>query len=375
MSDETKNKTAANAGEPEKDTEILVEKVREIEAQKRVEQEAAQAKHLERENTAKILGETPHYTPVMTDDEAKRAMRGRSRRTFLVAGASAILGYLGYGYLREQGETPFRRAFEFNESVSQTLYSPARLAPDFGPERAQQIRVNGGEGMSEGFDPEQWRLQIVGLANPKNYSQYTDNIAYMTAMDNSSEMRETSKQHENPDAKQKPGAGEMPPATMDRAATMQMEMPGLLLTMDDIRALPKTEMTTEFKCVEGWSTIVNWAGVRLSDFMARYLPQTKNGASPDINNPQNFATYISMVTPDGGYYVGLDMPSALHPQTFLAYEMNGSPLTIPHGAPLRLVTPTKYGIKQIKRIGRIAFTNERPADFWAERGYDWYAGL
>ncbi|MEO8377655.1 MAG: molybdopterin-dependent oxidoreductase [Candidatus Sumerlaeota bacterium] len=55
--------------------------------------------------------------------------------------------------------------------------------------------------------------------------------------------------------------------------------------------------------------------------------------------------------------------------------MNGEALTLPHGGPLRLVTATKYGIKQIKRIGRITFTNTRPADYWAERGYDWYAGF
>ncbi len=63
-----------------------------------------------------------------------------------------------------------------------------------------------------------------------------------------------------------------------------------------------------------------------------------------------------------------------HPQTLLCYEMNGEPLTLEHGAPLRLVTPVKYGIKNIKRIGTIRFTDKRPADFWAERGYDWYAG-
>jgi len=372
MSEKTKSET--NSNQTEAGGEVLIEKVREIEAQKKRERQAADAQKLERENTAKILGEKQHFSPVMTDDEAKRNMRNRSRRTFLIGGASAILGYFGYGYLREQGETPFRRAFEFNEQVSQTFYSPARLARDFGRGRAEDIRVNGGEGMSEGFDPEKWRLQIVGLANPKSYPQYTDNIAYMTAMDNENEMRETGKQHEQVDAKQKPGANEMPPAEMDRAAAMQMEMPGLLLTMNDIRALPRTEMTTEFKCVEGWSNIVNWAGVKLSDFMTKFLPQTKNGNQPDINNPGDFVSYISMVTPDGGYYVGLDMPSALHPQTLLAYEMNGAPLTLAHGAPLRLVTPTKYGIKQIKRIGRIAFTMERPADFWAERGYDWYAG-
>jgi DMSO/TMAO reductase YedYZ molybdopterin-dependent catalytic subunit len=54
--------------------------------------------------------------------------------------------------------------------------------------------------------------------------------------------------------------------------------------------------------------------------------------------------------------------------------MNGAPLPLLHGAPLRLAIPVKYGIKNIKRIGTIRYTTVRPADFWAERGYDWYAG-
>ena len=54
--------------------------------------------------------------------------------------------------------------------------------------------------------------------------------------------------------------------------------------------------------------------------------------------------------------------------------MNGQPLTLAHGAPLRLVIPVKYGYKNIKRIGTIRFTATRPADYWAEQGYDWYAG-
>jgi DMSO/TMAO reductase YedYZ molybdopterin-dependent catalytic subunit len=82
-----------------------------------------------------------------------------------------------------------------------------------------------------------------------------------------------------------------------------------------------------------------------------------------------------MWTPGKDYYVGVDMPSALHPQSLLAYEMNGKPLEDRHGAPLRLVMPVKYGIKNIKRIGRIAYVNERPADYWAEQGYDYYSGL
>ena len=64
----------------------------------------------------------------------------------------------------------------------------------------------------------------------------------------------------------------------------------------------------------------------------------------------------------------------MHSQSLLAYEINGEPLSPMHGAPLRLVCPLKYGVKSIKRIGAIQFVNERPADYWAERGYDWYLG-
>lgn len=131
-----------------------------------------------------------------------------------------------------------------------------------------------------------------------------------------------------------------------------------------IQALPKVEFTTDFKCVEGWSKRVHWGGARLVDFMEKYRPaQTGDNA------------YVSFVTPDEDYYVGIEMQTAKHPQTLLCYEMNGAPLTLPHGAPLRLVTPLKYGIKNLKRIGTMAFTTQRPDDYWAERGYDYYAGF
>ena len=92
-----------------------------------------------------------------------------------------------------------------------------------------------------------------------------------------------------------------------------------------------------------------------------------------INNTR--AQYVAMETPDGEYYVGIEMASALHPQTLLCYEMNGKPLEEKHGAPLRLVTPVKYGIKNIKRIGSIAYVDAQPKDYWANEGYDYYAGL
>ncbi|MDQ2751995.1 MAG: molybdopterin-dependent oxidoreductase [Bacteroidota bacterium] len=134
--------------------------------------------------------------------------------------------------------------------------------------------------------------------------------------------------------------------------------------LDEIKKLPKQEIVYDFKCVEGWSQIQHWGGVSLRDFMnAKQL------------NEETKMKFIGMQTPNGEYYVGLDMPSALHPQTILAYEMNGQPLTMAHGFPLRLIVPVKYGIKNLKCIGLLFFSNTKPRDYWAERGYDYYAGL
>jgi DMSO/TMAO reductase YedYZ molybdopterin-dependent catalytic subunit len=135
------------------------------------------------------------------------------------------------------------------------------------------------------------------------------------------------------------------------------------VTLDEIQALPRIEQTTQLNCIEGWSVVIHWTGARFSDFCAKFAPNA-------LDEP-----YVGIGTPGNEYYVGIDMPSALHPQTLLCYEMNGAPLAIENGAPLRLVIPTKYGIKNIKRIGTITYADQRPADFWAEQGYDWYAGL
>ncbi len=137
-----------------------------------------------------------------------------------------------------------------------------------------------------------------------------------------------------------------------------------VFTLDDIKKLPKKNIVYDFKCVEGWSQIQYWGGVPLRDFIA-------------ANGLQNEAKtkYIGLETPNKQYYVGLDMPGALHPQTILAYEMNGQPLTMEHGFPLRLIIPVKYGIKNLKCIGEMFFSNTKPRDYWAERGYDYYAGL
>lgn len=136
------------------------------------------------------------------------------------------------------------------------------------------------------------------------------------------------------------------------------------LSIDEIRTLPKTEIVYSFKCVEGWEQIQHWAGVKFSDFVSHY------SLTDEIK-----MQYLGLETPDEKYYVGIDMESAMHPQTILAYEMNGNPISPEHGAPLRLIIPVKYGIKNLKRIGTMSFSDERPADYWAELGYDYYSGL
>ena len=149
-------------------------------------------------------------------------------------------------------------------------------------------------------------------------------------------------------------------------STLPPQTPGLLLTLPDITRLPRVELVTQFKCIEGWSQIVHWAGVRMADFLELYPPALIDGKEP---------RYVYMETPDGDYYTGYDMHVMRHPQTLLVTEMMGAPLAQKHGAPLRLHMPTKYGYKQIKRIGLVAYTNTRPDDYWTKLGYDWYAGL
>jgi hypothetical protein len=138
----------------------------------------------------------------------------------------------------------------------------------------------------------------------------------------------------------------------------------LSISIDDLKRIPKTEFAFEFKCIEGWSQISWWGGCRFSDFVHQYGLTAETALE-----------YVGLSTPDDQYYAGIDMASAMHPQTLLCYEMNGQPLPTRHGAPLRLIIPIKYGVKNLKRIGKMQFSNDRPRDYWFERGYDYYCGL
>ncbi|HEY8280817.1 MAG TPA: molybdopterin-dependent oxidoreductase [Bdellovibrionota bacterium] len=160
-------------------------------------------------------------------------------------------------------------------------------------------------------------------------------------------------------------------------SSWKLDLPnGKKLTMADLKKMPRTESSTEFRCIEGWSEDISYAGVKFSDFLQFTGLGNHSGKTLDLDHlDADLFPFVGLETPDGEYYVSLDMESMLHPQTILAYEMNGKPLGDKNGAPLRLIVPVKYGIKSLKRIGKIFFSDTRPKDYWAEQGYDWFSGL
>ncbi len=130
------------------------------------------------------------------------------------------------------------------------------------------------------------------------------------------------------------------------------------------------DQVTRLCCVEGWSAIAWWGGLRFADLLRAHPPAS--GA--------RWAKLGSLVNLDaaGGpdpYYVSIDLPTARHSQTLLATHLSGETLPVEHGAPLRLLAPMKLELKNIKAITSIAYSVEEPADYWNERGYSRYDGL
>jgi DMSO/TMAO reductase YedYZ molybdopterin-dependent catalytic subunit len=143
------------------------------------------------------------------------------------------------------------------------------------------------------------------------------------------------------------------------------------LPIDRILArFPHHEQITRLVCVEGWSAIAWWGGIRFGDLLDAFPPAP--GA--------RWAAMRSTVSLDYNgkpevYYVSLDLETARHPQTLLATHLAGRPLDRAHGAPLRLVAPMKLGLKNIKALTDIEYTAEEPPDYWAQFGYSRYDGL
>lgn len=151
----------------------------------------------------------------------------------------------------------------------------------------------------------------------------------------------------------------------------------LSLSLAQLKALPARTQITRHDCVEGWSAIGGWTGVQLGGLLA--AAQLLPGARYVVFH---CADDLGSAT-DGSdrYYESLDLFDAFHPQTILAYAMNGAPLAVAHGAPLRLRVERQLGYKQAKYVMRIEAVERfdhiagGKGGYWEDRGYEWYAGI
>ena len=217
------------------------------------------------------------------------------------------------GLTRERRETILNRGLTFDDDVAEALYSKERRVRTYTRDQVTPLRNNyHGQTPGPGMLAD-WTLALSGLASG-----------------------ETAR-----------------------------------LTLEELtRRFTLHEQVTRLVCVEGWSAIAWWGGVRFADLLAAYPP------APEAR----WAALRSAVSLDGAgrvepYYVSIDLGTARHPQTLLATHQDGRPLTLAHGAPLRLLAPMKLGLKNIKAITDISYMANEPPDYWNERGYSRYDGL
>jgi DMSO/TMAO reductase YedYZ molybdopterin-dependent catalytic subunit len=141
--------------------------------------------------------------------------------------------------------------------------------------------------------------------------------------------------------------------------------------------MPSRTQITRHDCVEGWSAIGQWSGVPLSHL----LQQTELMPNARYVVFRCADDLIGSRDGTGLYYESIDMVDAFHPQTIMAYAMNGKPLPVPHGAPLRLRVERQLGYKMAKYVMRIEVVEDFSkialgrGGFWEDRGYEWYAGI
>lgn len=132
-------------------------------------------------------------------------------------------------------------------------------------------------------------------------------------------------------------------------------------TLDELYALPQETQITRHICIEGWSAIGSWTGVRLSDFLRRVGADTR-------------AKYVWFQCAEG-YSTTIDMPTALHPQTQLTFKFGDEILPRAYGYPMKCRMPTKLGFKNPKYVVAMHVTNKDLGGYWENQGYNWYSGL
>ncbi len=165
-------------------------------------------------------------------------------------------------------------------------------------------------------------------------------------------------------------------------ASYQLVVDGLVeapqsFTLDALQSLPQRTQITRHDCVEGWSTIAQWQGTPLSHVLERVR------LKPDARYIV-FHCFDALTKSLSGldyYYESIDLVDAHHPQTILAHSMNGKPLPVENGAPLRVRVERQLGYKMAKYIQRIEAVSTLDnihggnGSYWADRGYEWFAGI
>jgi DMSO/TMAO reductase YedYZ molybdopterin-dependent catalytic subunit len=262
--------------------------------------------------------------------EVEPSMRRRwTRRNLLIfgAGALATLAVGGSQLPREVfervGLDPVKigpedrwllnKALRLDDDVSTALYSPHHLVPTYTKSQITPLKNNYNGATPDAAYIPGWRLTLDGL-------------------------------HSGP--------------------TVSLDI-GVLLARHQIH-----DQITRLVCVEGWSAIAWWSGLRFDDLLHAYPPVSQ----------AKWAHIESSVNLDANgnpdpYFVSIDLLTAQHAQTLLATHLNEKPLAVEHGAPLRLLAPVKLGLKNIKAITRITYTKDEPPDYWAKRGYSRYDGI
>jgi len=267
--------------------------------------------------------------PLAVIELAPQVLRYRTRREVLAFGIGAVATAAGAAFLLPQNtlgrlgvslsvgspekEWFLNKALCIDDDVAEALYSRNRMVPTYTKSEMTPLKNNyNGATPDPGYISE-WNLTLDGLASGLSVSLEIRN----------------------------------------------------LLTHFSVH-----EQITRLVCVEGWSAIAWWAGLRFDDLLRAYPPMSQ----------ANWARVESSVNLDAAgnpdpYFMSLDLATAQHPQTLLATHLNGQPLTVDHGAPLRLLVPVKLGLKNVKAITKITYSAEEPRDYWAERGYSRYDGI
>jgi DMSO/TMAO reductase YedYZ molybdopterin-dependent catalytic subunit len=268
--------------------------------------------------------------PVEPIEVEPSVLRRWTRRDLLLLGAGALatlavggsqlprrvlqaLGLDQGGATGLENKWLLNQALRLDDEVSTLLYSPQHLVPTYSKSQITPLKNNYNGATPDPGYISRWRLTLDGLSS---------------------------------------------------GWTVSLDIEGLL-ARHQIH-----DQITRLVCVEGWSAIAWWSGLRFDDLLQAYPPVSE----------AKWALLESSVNLDANgnpdpYFVSIDLATAQHPQTLLATHLNGKPLPVEHGAPLRLLAPMKLGLKNIKAITRISYTKDEPPDYWAKRGYSAYDGI